>query len=153
MSEQHTHLSRKIYNVLVVHGAGIELRGKVDVHVFGTMTMDDYNVAIASFAAELGLRAEPFHTLDPEQLVARLATAKQSGFDAIVINPAGYTVGHPTLARAIGESGLPAVEVHFSNPARRSVVSDVAPAVMGTISGFGIEGYRLAFRGLLSLQT
>lgn len=153
MPEQHTHRSRKINKVLVVHGAGMELRGKVDVHVFGTMTMDDYNVAIEGFAAELGLKAEPFHTLDPELLVARLETARQSGFDAIVINPAGYTVGHPTVARAIGKTGLPAVEVHISNPARRAVVSDVAPAVTGTISGFGVEGYRLAFRGLLSLQT
>ena len=70
--------------------------------------------------------------------------------DAAIINPAGYTTGHPALTAAIAQVGFPTVEVHISNPARRGGVSDIARVSQSGVAGFGIFGYYLAFRGILN---
>ena len=41
--------------VLVVHGAGINMRGKFQVEIFGTATMDDYTKQINEYASGLGV--------------------------------------------------------------------------------------------------
>jgi 3-dehydroquinate dehydratase-2 len=52
---------------------------------------------------------------------------------------------------AISQVGFPTIEVHISNPARRGGVSEVARASRSTVTGFGIFGYYLAFRGVLDI--
>ena len=47
-----------------------------------------------------------------------------------------------------GKAQLDVFELHFSNPARRGRVSDVATACRGVITGFGIYGYCLALKGI-----
>ena len=39
--------------ILVVHGAGINMRGKFQVEIFGTDTMDDYSNAINEYPEEI----------------------------------------------------------------------------------------------------
>lgn len=138
-----------VARILVIHGAGIELRGKVDVATFGPMTMEDYNTQIARFASTLEIEVQIFHSLDVQEVVAKLASTKVGGMDGVIINPAGFTIGNPVVSRALGETGLPTVELHFSNPAKRGVVSEVAPFTTSVIAGFGIQGY---FLGLLGLR-
>jgi len=48
--------------ILVVHGAGMDMRGKVQVEVFGPMTLPQYDAAIRGYAAELGMAVEIFHS-------------------------------------------------------------------------------------------
>jgi 3-dehydroquinate dehydratase-2 len=71
--------------------------------------------------------------------------------EAALINPAGYTTGHPALVAAISQVGFPTIEVHISNPARRGGVSDIARVSRGVVTGFGIFGYALALRGVRDL--
>ena len=39
--------------VLVIHGAGMNMRGKVQVEVFGPMTLPQYDEQIRKFEAQL----------------------------------------------------------------------------------------------------
>ena len=41
--------------ILVVHGLGMNMRGKVLLERFGPMTLDDYDRKIVEFASELGV--------------------------------------------------------------------------------------------------
>ena len=134
--------------LLVVHGAGMELRGKVNIETFGPMTMDDYTAAIQAFATELGIAVEVFHSLDATEVAAKLVACAKEGFDGLIINPANFTVGQPALAKAIKDSGLPSAEVHVSNPAARGVLSSIAPGTTSVVAGFGVAGYRLAMQGI-----
>ena len=68
--------------------------------------------------------------------------------DAALINPAGYSTGHPALAAAIEQVGFPTIEIHISNPARRGRISDIGRVTRGVVTGFGIHGYYLALRGI-----
>src|SRR5678815_4623584 len=40
--------------VLVIHGAGMNMRGKVQVDIFGPMTLPEYDESIRGYAKELG---------------------------------------------------------------------------------------------------
>lgn len=134
--------------ILVIHGAGMNMRGKSQVEIFGPMTLPEYDDRIRGFAERLGVEVEIFHSNIEGEVINRLYAAHDEGFTGAIINPAGFTRGYPALVAAIGNVGFPTIEVHISNPARRGTTSDVATACLGTVSGFGIAGYALALRGL-----
>jgi 3-dehydroquinate dehydratase-2 len=134
--------------VLIIHGAGMNMRGKVQIDVFGTMTLPEYNEQIHKYASELGIEVEIFHSNIEGEVVNKFYEAHDRGVDAALINPAGYTAGHPALVAAIAQVGFPTIEVHISNPARRGGVSEIARVCRSTVTGFGIFGYYMALRGV-----
>jgi 3-dehydroquinate dehydratase-2 len=137
--------------ILVIHGAGMAMRGKSLIEVFGPMTLPEYDAAISGYAAELGLEVEIFLSNSEGAVIDRLYAAHDEKFDGAIINPAGFTRGYPALVAAIGQVGFPTVEVHISNPARRGTVSEIATATRCCVAGFGVEGYRLALQGLKAI--
>jgi 3-dehydroquinate dehydratase II len=134
--------------MLVIHGAGMNMRGKAQIDVFGPMTLSQYDEHIRKYAGELGIEVEIFHSNVEGEVINKLYDAHDKGVDAAVINPAGYTTGHPALMAAISQVKFPTIELHISNPARRGRISEVATVVRGVVTGFGIYGYYLALRGL-----
>ena len=125
--------------VLVIHGAGMNMRGKVQVDIFGSMTLPEYDERIRGYAKELGIEGE---------IVNRLYTANDQGFDAAIFNPAAFGTGYPALVAAISQVKFPTIEVHISNPIRRGPASQTAAVSQGVVAGFGIAGYALALRGI-----
>ena len=134
--------------ILIIHGAGMNMRGKVQTEVFGKMTLPEYDAHIRAYAAELGVEIEIFHSNIEGEVVNRLYDANDQGFDAALVNPAGFSRGYPALTAAISQSRFPTIEVHISNPVRRGPVSDTAQVSMGIVAGFGVAGYYLALRGV-----
>ena len=134
--------------ILVVHGAGMNMRGKSQVEIFGPMKLPEYDAKIRAYAEELGVEIEIFHSNIEGEVINRLYAAHDEGIAGAIINPSGYTRGYPALVAAIGNVGFPTIEVHISNPARRGLVSEVATTCLGAVAGFGIAGYALALRGL-----
>ena len=129
--------------VLVLHGQGMELRGKVDIEIFGTMTLPEYDEHIRQYASQLGVDVEIFHSNEESEVVGKIAA---SDADATLINPGGYTTGHPILAETIRRSSIPTLEIHMSNPASRGRTSEIGPACKGVITGMGIVGYMLGLQ-------
>jgi 3-dehydroquinate dehydratase-2 len=134
--------------ILVVQGAGMNMRGKTQTEIFGTMTLDQYNQHIAQYAKELDLTVEIFHSNIEGDVINRLYQANDEGFAGALFNPAGFSRGYPALTAAISQVGFPVIEVHISNPVRRGPVSDTATVSLGMVAGFGVLGYYLALRGL-----
>jgi 3-dehydroquinate dehydratase II len=118
--------------VLVIHGAGMNMRGKVQVDIFGPMTLPEYNERIRGYAKELGVEVEIFHSNIEGEIVNRLYTANDEGFDAMK---------------------FPTVEVHISNPIRRGPASQTAAVSQSVVAGFGIGGYALALRGIRDMSA
>ena len=133
---------------LVIHGAGMNMRGKAQIEVFGPMKLPEYDKHIRKYAAELGVKVEIFHSNVEGAIINKLYAAHDAGVDGAVINPAGFTTGYPALTAAIAQVKFPTVELHISNPARRGRVSEIAPGCRGVVTGFGIFGYWVAMRGL-----
>lgn len=134
--------------ILVVHGAGMSMRGKAQIEIFGPMTLPEYDAKIRAYAAELGVEIEIFHSNIEGEVINRLYAAHDEGIAGAIINPSGYSRGYPALVAAIGNVGYPTIEVHISNPARRGNISEVTSTCLGSVTGFGIAGYALALRGL-----
>jgi 3-dehydroquinate dehydratase-2 len=134
--------------ILVIHGAGMNMRGKVQVEVFGPMTLPQYDERIRNYAGELGVDVDIFHSNIEGEVINRLYDAHERDIDGAIINPAGYTTGHPALVAAIAQVKFPTIELHVSNPARRGATSDIARVTRGSIVGFGVFGYYLAMKAL-----
>ena len=139
--------------ILVIHGAGMNMRGKVQTEIFGTLTLPEYDAKIRAYAAALQMQVEIFHSNIEGEVINRIYAAHDEGIDGAIINPDGFTRGYPALVTAISRVKFPTIEVHISNPARRGTHSDVLTASQGGVSGFGITGYDLALRGLKELLT
>ena len=133
--------------ILIVHGAGMNMRGKVQTEIFGPMTLSEYDERIRGYAAELGLDIEIFHSNIEGEVVNKFYAAHDRGVDAALFNPAGFSSGYPALVAAIGQVRFPTIEVHISNPVRRGPVSETARVSQGMVTGFGLAGYYLALRG------
>lgn len=137
--------------ILVIHGAGMNMRGKSQLDVFGPMTLAQYDEHIRKYAQELQVELEIFHSNAEGEIIDKLYAAHDAGITGCIINPAGFTVGYAALNNAIAQAGFPSIEVHVSNPALRGRISDVGRHTRGVVTGFGIFGYRLAMQGLKEL--
>jgi 3-dehydroquinate dehydratase II len=137
--------------VLVIHGAGMNMRGKVQLEIFGPMTLPEYDEKIHGYAAELGLEVEIFHSNIEGEIVNRLYDANDRGVDAAIFNPAAFGSGYPAIVAALSQVKFPTIEVHISNPIRRGPASQTAAVSQGVVAGFGVAGYDLALRGLKGL--
>jgi 3-dehydroquinate dehydratase-2 len=125
--------------ILIVHGAGMNMRGKVQTEIFGPMTLPEYDERIRGYAAELGLDIEIFHSNIEGEVVNKFYEANDKGIDAAIFNPAAFGTGYPALVAAINQ---------VKNPIRRGPASQTAAVSHGVVAGFGISGYYLALRGL-----
>ena len=134
--------------VLVVHGAGMNMRGKYQIEVFGPLTLAQYDERIRGYAHELDCEVEIFQSNVEGEVINRFYDAFEKKMDGALINPAGYTTDHPALCAAITQVGFPVVEVHLSNPASRGRISDVGRVCRSVVTGSGIYSYALALRGL-----
>src|SRR6185312_13295319 len=129
-------------------GAGMNMRGKVQTEIFGTMTLPEYDDRIRGYASEFGVEIEIFHSNLEGDVINKIYEASERGFDGAIFNPAGFSRGYPALTAAISQVKFPTIEVHISNPVRRGPVSDTAQVSQGMVTGFGVTGYYLALRGL-----
>jgi 3-dehydroquinate dehydratase-2 len=142
--------------VLVIHGPNLNLLGRREPGVYGRATLAEIDASLAALGRRLGLEVECAQFNGEGEIVTAIQGA-EGRCAGIVINPGAYT--HTSVAvrdalAAVAELGVPAVEVHLSQPAAREPfrhVSLVAAVCRGTVAGFGARGYLLALRGLAGL--
>ena len=73
-------------------------------------------------------------------------------WDGIILNAGGYTHTSVSIRDAIASIKIPVIEVHISNIYAREEfrhTSLIAPKCKGSISGFGLDSYRLAIESFL----
>jgi 3-dehydroquinate dehydratase-2 len=137
--------------VLVIQGAGMNMRGKAQLEIFGPTTLDQINEQIRGYADSLGLDVEVFHSNIEGEVVNALYDAHDRDIDAALINPAGYTTITGPLRGAITQIRFPVIEVHASNPTSRGTVSAIQPVCKGSVYGFGVYSYYLALAAVKHL--
>ena len=139
--------------VLVVHGAGLNMRGKAQIELFGPATLDQMNEQIRGYAEGLGVDLEIFHSNIEGDIVNALYDAHDRDIDGALFNPGGFTTGTGPLSAAIAQLRFPVIEVHSSNPTSRGIVSKVLPACKGSVYGFGVYGYYLGLEAVKHLSA
>lgn len=139
--------------ILVLNGPNLGRLGTREPAVYGTATYADLVTVCTDSAAELGLSVEVRQTDQEAELIGWLHEAADAA-TPVVLNPAAFTHYSVAVRDAAAMLVAPLIEVHLSQPAAREEfrhVSLVAGVATGTISGFGVDSYRLALRALAGL--
>ncbi len=139
--------------ILFINGPNLNLLGEREPSIYGRATLEQINNRIRDRARETGEEVVFFQSNHEGEIVERIQKGKGQ-FDVLVINPAAYTHTSLAIRDALLAAGIPTIEVHLSNPAKReefrqsSLISDVA---VGTICGFGETSYYLALQAAMEL--
>lgn len=137
--------------IMVVNGPNLNMLGIREKEIYGHTSYEDICSFIDGAAKELDISAEIVQSNIEGELVNHIHRAYNESFDGIVINPAAYTHYSIAIYDALKAVKLPAVEIHLTNINSREEyrkISVTAPACIGTISGFGHYGYKLALDAL-----
>jgi 3-dehydroquinate dehydratase-2 len=136
--------------VLVLNGPNLGRLGSREPLVYGDTTYDD----LVALCQRENPDADVRQTDDEATMIGWLHEAADSA-TPVVLNSAAWSHYSYALRDACAQLTAPLVEVHISQTAAReefrhtSVVSGVAT---GTITGLGVDGYRLALSWLAGRQ-
>ena len=132
--------------VLVLNGPNLGRLGSREPEVYGTASYDDLVAGCRRWGTELGLDVEVRHSDDESELVGWVHEAVDAGA-TVVLNPAAFTHYSYALRDACALLDGRLVEVHLTNPMAREDfrhTSVIAGVARGSITGFGLDSYRLA---------
>ena len=133
--------------VAVLNGPNLNLLGRREPHVYGHETLADVEAGLGRVARELPF-AIPLHAADVDAIHALAGEV-----DGVLINAGAYTHTSLAIRDALVGVGLPYVEVHVSNVHAREPErhhSMLASRAVAVLCGFGVYGYELGLRGLVT---
>ena len=136
--------------ILVINGSNLNLLGVREPALYGNRTYGDLVRFIEATARDAGVEVEVFQSNHEGAIVDRIQAAR-GVFDALVVNAAAYTHTSVAILDALKAVGLPTVEVHLTDPAKRERfrhVSFVRLAAVATFAGLGFGSYSRAIRFL-----
>lgn len=136
----------------MLHGPNLNLLGSREPDIYGSATLAEVDSACVRAGDRLGAVVTCFQSNHEGALIDRLHAARGAA-DGVVLNAGGLTHTSVALLDALRACAIPAVECHLSNPAAREPFrrrSRVAPACVGSVSGFGATSYTLAIEGLIA---
>ena len=145
--------SKDILNVLIIHGPNLNMLGKREPDIYGKTTLDEINSTLVELGNRLGIDVETFQSNHEGAIVDKIQqdAAVKNG---LIINPAAFTHTSIAIRDALLLLDIPVIEIHLSNiytrePFRqKALISDIATA---QITGFGVQGYRMAFEALAKM--
>ncbi|MDR6782240.1 3-dehydroquinate dehydratase-2 [Pedobacter africanus] len=135
--------------IQIINGPNLNLLGLREPGIYGNQGFDEYLNTLREMYSILEI--DYFQSNVEGELINKLHEVGFS-YDGIVINAGGYTHTSVAIADAIAAIKTPVVEVHISNIYAREEyrhVSLTGKNCKGVLTGFGMDGYRLAIESLL----
>lgn len=136
-------------HIEIINGPNLNLTGRREPEVYGSMTMEEYLDVLRKAFPEAEIT---YYQSNVEgELIGEI---QRAGFacDGLIVNLGGYSHTSVALRDALLAVPAPKVEVHLSNIFAREEYrhhSLVTSACRGMICGLGLKGYELAVRALL----
>lgn len=135
--------------IQIINGPNLNLLGLREPSIYGAEGFDSYLTKLREWYSILEI--EYYQSNVEGELINKLHEVGFS-FDGIIINAGGYTHTSVAIADAISAINTPVVEVHISNIYAREEyrhVSLTGKNCKGVLTGFGLDGYRLALESFL----
>ena len=135
--------------LIIINGPNLNLLGTRETNVYGNQTFDDYFNVLKSRYSKIELS---YYQSNVEGELINKLHEVGFAFDGIILNAGGYTHTSVALRDAIAAIKTPTIEVHISNVFAREEFrhqSLIAPKCKGSISGFGMDSYRLAIESFI----
>ena len=139
--------------ILLLNGPNLNLLGKREPEVYGTTDFQQFYEELAAVYDDVASFHYEQNNVEGELI--NILQAADNDFDAVIFHAGGYTHTSVAIADCIAAISTPVVEVHISQPAAREEFrhnSLIAGKCVASISGFGLDSYRLAVEGLLAQE-
>jgi len=137
--------------LIIINGPNLNLLGIRETSIYGNTSFEDFLITLQKKYPQI--KIEYFQSNIEGELINKL---HETGFswDGIILNAGGYTHTSVAISDAIAAIKTPVIEVHISNIFSREdyrKTSLIAPNCKGSISGFGLDSYRLAIESFIKL--
>lgn len=135
--------------LMIINGPNLNLLGVREPSVYGNQTFEQYLSDLKKRFASVTI--DYFQSNVEGEIINQLHQAGFS-YDGILLNAGGYTHTSVAIADAVAAIKAPVIEVHISNIFAREEFrhhSLIAGKCQGSISGFGLDSYRLAVESFL----
>ena len=139
--------------ILLIHGPNLNMLGRREPEVYGTLTLDDINARMKQIAGDNGAELRVFQSNSEGALIDAIHEAADWA-DGIVINPGAYSHYSHAIRDALTAVHLPAIEVHLSNIYAREEFrnhSVISAVVLGCIAGLGWRSYACGLQALIDI--
>lgn len=132
--------------ILIINGPNLNLLGTREPEIYGNTSMQDVLEQLKTQFSEHELMY--YQSNYEGSIIDRI---QNENYDALVINPGAFTHYSFAIADALKNVKKRKIEVHISNIYQREEFrqkSVTAAYTNAVLSGFGIDGYRLAVLSL-----
>lgn len=138
-------------NFVIINGPNLNLLGIREPEKYGHSSFEDYFKNLQMLYPDITLHY--FQSNIEGELINEI---HRTGFtyDGLILNAGAYTHTSLAVADAIAAIKCPVVEVHITNVASREFFrhkSFIAANCKGSITGFGLDSYRLAMEALIGI--
>jgi 3-dehydroquinate dehydratase-2 len=136
----------------IINGPNLNMLGKREPEKYGHSSFEDYFVELKS---KYPLITFEYFQSNLEGEIINEIQKSGNYADGIILNAAGYTHTSVSITDAIAAIKLPVIEVHITNIAAREDfrhTSLIGRNCAGSISGFGLDSYRLAVEALIEFK-
>ena len=137
----------------IINGPNLNMLGKRDTDIYGSLTLEEINEKIEAFAREEEIKLILKQSNSEGDIIDAIQNFSERA-DGLIINPGAYSHYSYAIADALRDCSIPKIEVHLSNIYAREDFrkkSVTASACTEQIAGFGYESYILAVYALKDL--
>ncbi len=134
--------------IQIINGPNLNLLGTREKDIYGDLNFEKYLDKLKIYFRDIEIN---YYQSNVEGEIINKLHERGFSYDGILLNAGGYTHTSVAIRDAIKAVNSPVVEVHISNVFAREEfrhTSLIASNCIGSISGFGLDGYRLAIEGL-----
>lgn len=139
--------------ITIINGPNLNLLGRREPEKYGHSSFEDYFLILKSGYPDIIF--EYYQSNIEGEIINEI---QKSGFiaDGIILNAGGYTHTSVSISDAIAAVKSPVIEVHITNIFAREDfrhTSLIGRSCAGSITGFGLDSYRLAVEALIELSN
>jgi 3-dehydroquinate dehydratase-2 len=138
--------------IIIINGPNLNLLGTREPEKYGYTTFEEWLKKLMSVYPEIIFE---YYQSNVEGMIINKLHEAGFSYDGIILNAGGYTHTSVAIADAIAAIKTPVVEVHITNIQAREEFrhkSLVARYCSGTITGFGLDSYRLAVEAIIGIH-
>ena len=132
--------------ILILNGPNLNLLGTREPEIYGNVSMENF---LESLTKEFPQHEIQYYQSNVEgEIINRI---QEDDFEALIINPGAFTHYSYAIADCLKNISKPKVEVHISNIYKREEFRQKSVTAANTdavLSGFGLNGYKLAILSL-----
>jgi 3-dehydroquinate dehydratase-2 len=137
----------------IINGPNLNLLGRREPDKYGHSSFEEYLVILKLRFP--GIVFEYFQSNIEGELIDEIQNS-DAVFDGIILNAGGYTHTSVAITDAIAAIKTAVIEVHITNIAAREEfrqISLIGKVCAGSISGFGLDSYRLGVEAIMGFNN